>query len=138
MVAHAEETRKRCDRATRNHVETARDSFGFRLPNLSGEAQFRHYALEEVGAKPTRLDQHHWPFDEASDDHARQWETLIDTAGSGADSALLDACATVPIAGHAVVVLRAQNEPAVEVDHSVAASLAAAADAPAVQAGRTV
>src|SRR6185369_11597052 len=37
MVAHAEETRKRCDRATRNHVETARDSFGLRLPNLSGE-----------------------------------------------------------------------------------------------------
>ena len=36
---------------------------------------------------------------------------MIDTAGSGADSPLLDAGATAPISGHAVVVLRAHDEP---------------------------
>ena len=61
-------------------------------------------------------------------DHAEKWETLIDTAGSGADSALLPAQAVVPIAGHAVVVLRAHDAPEVEIDHSVSASLAAAAE----------
>jgi len=49
-------------------------------------------------------------------------------SGSGADSALLPAQAVVPIAGHAVVVLRAHDAPEVEIDHSVAASLAAAAE----------
>ena len=57
-----------------------------------------------------------------------EWETLIDTAGSGADSDLIEAAATIPITGHAVVVLRAHDEPEPEPDHSVAASLAAAAD----------
>ena len=63
-----------------------------------------------------------------SEDHAEKWETLIDTAGSGADSALLPARAVMPVAAHAVVVLRAHVALEVEIDHSVAASLAAAAD----------
>ena len=62
------------------------------------------------------------------DDHAPAWETLVDTAGSGADSAPLQAGSTVPIHGNAVVVLRAQLAPEAEIDHSVAASLAVAAD----------
>ena len=62
------------------------------------------------------------------DDHAPAWETLIDTAGSGADSAPLHPGNTVPIHANAVVVLRAQLAPDVDIDHSVAASLAAAAD----------
>jgi isoamylase len=70
-------------------------------------------------------------------DHAAQWETMIDTAGSGADSPLLDAGATVPITGHAVVVLRAHDDPEPDTDHSVAASLAAAADSGGGPSGRT-
>jgi isoamylase len=62
------------------------------------------------------------------EDHAPRWATMIDTAGSGADSPLLSAGATVPVSGHAVVVLRAHLAPDVEPDHSVAASLAAAAE----------
>ena len=62
------------------------------------------------------------------DDHGTQWETMIDTSGSGADSPLLDAGATAPISGHAVLVLRAHDEPVVNVDHSVAASLTAASN----------
>jgi glycogen operon protein len=60
--------------------------------------------------------------------HAVEWETLVDTAGSGADSPFVPARSTIPVAGHAVVVLRAHDEPEVEVDHSVAASLAIAAE----------
>lgn len=60
------------------------------------------------------------------DVHGTQWETMIDTSGSGADSPLLDAVATVPIPGSAVFVLRAHDEPVVIVDHSVAASFTAA------------
>jgi hypothetical protein len=53
---------------------------------------------------------------------------MIDTSGSGADSPLLDAGATAPISGHAVLVLRAHDEPVVNVDHSVAASLTTASN----------
>lgn len=70
-----------------------------------------------------------------SDEYADAWETVIDTAGVGADSTALRASSVVDVAAKALVVLRAYTEPEVEPDHSVAASLAvlthAQADRPA-------
>ena len=62
-----------------------------------------------------------------SDEFACAWATVVDTAGAGADSDLLGASTTIPVAGKSLVVLREHVEPEVEVDHSVAASLAASA-----------
>ena len=64
-----------------------------------------------------------------SDEYARAWETVVDTAGAGADSAPLSAGVVVPIGAKSLVVLRAYSKPEVEPDHSVAASLAALATA---------
>ena len=61
------------------------------------------------------------------DEYAGQWETVVDTAGAGADSAPLDAGAVIPIGAKSLVVLRAFTTPEVEPDHSVAASLASLA-----------
>ena len=63
-------------------------------------------------------------FQLPNDEYAAQWETVVDTAGAGADSAPLDAGVTVPIGAKSLVVLRAFTAPEVEPDHSVAASLA--------------
>jgi glycogen operon protein len=60
-------------------------------------------------------------------EYADAWETVVDTAGAGADSEPVKATATIPVAAKAVVVLRAYTSPEVEPDHSVAASLASAA-----------
>ncbi len=70
-----------------------------------------------------------------SDEYADAWETVIDTAGVGADSTALRASSVVDVAAKALVVLRAYTEPEVEPDHSVAARHAvlthAQADRPA-------
>jgi glycogen operon protein len=57
-------------------------------------------------------------------EYADAWETVVDTAGAGADSEPIKATATIPVAAKAVVVLRAYTAPDSEPDHSVAASLA--------------
>ncbi|MBC7519445.1 MAG: glycogen debranching protein GlgX [Microbacteriaceae bacterium] len=62
-----------------------------------------------------------------SEEHSALWETVVDTAGAGADSAPVKAGQTIPISGKALVVLRAFTAPEVEPDHSVAASLASLA-----------
>ncbi|WP_165068605.1 glycogen debranching protein GlgX [Marisediminicola senii] len=62
-----------------------------------------------------------------SDEYSPEWETVVDTAGAGADSAPLPAGAVIPITGKSLVVLRAFTTPDVEPDHSVAASLASLA-----------
>jgi isoamylase len=59
-------------------------------------------------------------------DYADAWETVVDTAGEGADSEPVKATATIPIPAKAIVVLRACTTPHVEPDHTVAASLVAA------------
>ena len=58
-----------------------------------------------------------------SDEHAEKWEIVVDTAGAAADSELLDAGAVFAVTERSLVVLRAHDEPEVETDHSVAASL---------------
>ncbi len=64
-----------------------------------------------------------------SEEYSAQWETVVDTAGAGADSAPVKAGQTIPVTAKALVVLRAFTAPAVEPDHSVAASLASLAGA---------
>ena len=62
-----------------------------------------------------------------NDEYSALWETVVDTAGAGADSAPVAAGQTIPIAAKALVVLRAFTAPEMEPDHSVAASLASLA-----------
>ena len=69
-----------------------------------------------------------------SAEYSREWETVVDTAGAGADSAPIKAGRTIPVASKALVVLRAFTTPDVEPDHSVAASLASMASS-SVQSG---
>jgi len=64
-----------------------------------------------------------------SEEYAAQWETVVDTAGGGADSAPVKAGQTFPVTAKALVVLRAFTAPTTEPDHSVAASLASLAGA---------
>ena len=59
-----------------------------------------------------------------SEEYSAQWETVIDTAGGGADSEPIPAGRTIPVTAKALVVLRAFTASAEEPDHSVAASLA--------------
>ena len=59
-----------------------------------------------------------------SEEYSALWETVVDTAGAGADSTPVKAGNTISVAAKALVVLRAFTSPAVEPDHSVAASLA--------------
>jgi glycogen operon protein len=58
-----------------------------------------------------------------SDEYSAEWETVVDTAGAGADSAPVKAGQRIPVAAKALVVLRAFTTPEAEPDHSVAASL---------------
>jgi isoamylase len=62
-----------------------------------------------------------------SAEYGHAWEIVIDTAGSAADSMILEAGATLEVGDKALVVIREYDAPAVEADHSVAASLAASA-----------
>ena len=62
-----------------------------------------------------------------TDEYSPEWETVVDTAGAGADSAPVRAGQVIPVAGKALVVLRAFTAPEAEPDHSVAASLASLA-----------
>ena len=59
-----------------------------------------------------------------SEEYSALWETVVDTAGAGADSEPVKTGNTISVAAKALVVLRAFTSPAVEPDHSVAASLA--------------
>ena len=62
-----------------------------------------------------------------ADEYSAKWETVVDTAGAGADSAPLEAGQVIPISARSLVVLRAYTQPEAEPDHSVAASLASLA-----------
>jgi glycogen operon protein len=59
-----------------------------------------------------------------SEEYSALWETVVDTAGAGADSEPVKTGNTISVAAKALVVLRAFTSPAIEPDHSVAASLA--------------
>ncbi len=69
-----------------------------------------------------------------SSEFSREWETVVDTAGAGADSAPIKAGRTIPIGAKSLVVLRAYSTPETEPDHSVAASLASIAGSQAAAA----
>ncbi|MBW9092899.1 glycogen debranching protein GlgX [Microbacterium jejuense] len=64
-------------------------------------------------------------------EYSPDWEVVIDTAGERADSALLRPGDTVRLAAKSLLVLSEHPRVEREVDHSVAASLAALAGAPA-------
>ena len=59
------------------------------------------------------------------DEYAARWDVLVDTAGERADSEPLDAGAAVRLAAKSLLVLTEHSTPEPEVDHSVAASIAA-------------
>ena len=69
-----------------------------------------------------------------SPEYSQEWETVVDTAGAGADSAPLKANEMVSVGAKSLVVLRAFTTPDVEPDHSVAASLASMVGTHAVAA----
>jgi glycogen operon protein len=52
------------------------------------------------------------------------WDVVVDTAGKAADRTALKAGTQLPVESRSLVVLQAHQEPEVEPDHSVAASLA--------------
>ncbi len=62
-----------------------------------------------------------------SDEYASSWEIVVDTAGTGADSAPRQAGEFLPVPAKSLTVLRAYIPVDVEPDHSVAASLIALA-----------
>ncbi|WP_440709688.1 glycogen debranching protein GlgX [Herbiconiux sp. YIM B11900] len=64
-----------------------------------------------------------------SAEYAPSWDVVIDTAGEAADSQVLEAGGQLTVGARSMVVLRVHRELEVEPDHSVAASLTAAADA---------
>ncbi|MDQ4051360.1 MAG: glycogen debranching protein GlgX [Actinomycetota bacterium] len=61
------------------------------------------------------------------DEYADRWDVVIDTSGLLGDDKPLDAGSSFEMHERSVVVLRAHSQPEAEVDHSVAASLAAQA-----------
>jgi glycogen operon protein len=65
-------------------------------------------------------------FTVPSEEYSARWETIVDTAGAGADSEPVKAGHIISVTAKSLVVLRAFSSPAVEPDHSVAASLAGA------------
>ena len=64
-----------------------------------------------------------------SEEFGGMWEVVVDTAGNEADSAPRTAGAVIPVTAKSLVILREYVAPEVEVDHSVASSLSAAAGA---------
>ena len=59
--------------------------------------------------------------------YAPRWDQVIDTAGAYADSEPVDAGTSVTVVGRSMLVLRAHEAEEADLDHSVAASLAALA-----------
>ncbi|MEI2715168.1 MAG: glycogen debranching protein GlgX [Nocardioides sp.] len=66
-------------------------------------------------------------------EYAEGWDVVIDTSGAAVDSAPHAAGSSLALAGRSLIVLQQHSGPAEDVDHSVAASLAAAAQAPVVK-----
>ncbi len=64
-----------------------------------------------------------------SEEFGGMWEVVVDTAGNEADSAPRTAGDVIPVTAKSLVILREYVAPEVEVDHSVASSLSAAAGA---------
>ena len=62
-------------------------------------------------------------------EYSPRWDILVDTAGERADSPPIDPGATVQLAEKSLLVLCEHQAPGPEVDHSVAASLAAMTEA---------
>ncbi|GAB3791075.1 glycogen debranching protein GlgX [Nocardioides ungokensis] len=61
------------------------------------------------------------------DEYAAAWDVVIDTGGGADDASTHQAGSTFPLETHSVVVLRQHSAPEAEIDHSVAASVAAQA-----------
>ena len=62
-------------------------------------------------------------------EYSPRWEVVIDTAGARADGAPLDPGGSVVLQAKSLMLLREHDVPEPEIDHSVAASLVALADA---------
>ena len=86
-----------------------------------GELRDAHFLLYFNGGGPIEVTL-------PSEEYAPQWDVLIDTGGTADTAPAVKAGDTVPMAMHSLVVLREHADPEVEVDHSVAASVAALAD----------
>jgi len=61
------------------------------------------------------------------DEYAAAWDVVIDTGGAADDEVAHDAGGKLHLETHSVLVLRQHSQPEAEVDHSVAASVAAQA-----------
>ena len=65
--------------------------------------------------------------------YGEKWEEILDTAGEHGDGEIRDHSTQITLAGKSTVVLRAWEAPEEEPDASVAASVAAYAQAPQAQ-----
>jgi isoamylase len=70
-----------------------------------------------------------------SDEYASHWDVVLDTAATSAASERHGAGRVIDVASRSVVVLREHSAPVVEPDHTVAASMAAAAKASETSSG---
>ena len=73
-----------------------------------------------------------------TDDFARTWDIIVDTAGAAADTEPRGSGDALPVAAKSLIVLRAHTESEGEPDHSVAASLAVNAQSAAAIASSAV
>jgi len=64
-----------------------------------------------------------------AEEFADRWDVVVDTGGNADESPVVQAGSSLKMAMHSVVVLREHAAPDVEVDHSVAASVAARSEA---------
>ncbi|WP_205471316.1 glycogen debranching protein GlgX [Nocardioides sp. SYSU D00038] len=65
------------------------------------------------------------------DEYADAWDVVVDTGSEGPDTQTHPAGGTLALTGMSMLVLREHEEPAAEVDHSAAASVAHASGGPA-------
>ncbi|MCG2621684.1 glycogen debranching protein GlgX [Arthrobacter sp. I2-34] len=90
------------------------DERGERITDVNFLAYFNAHDDEVVFVLPSK-------------EYAQHWDAVIDTAGEHAESTALRAGRKITLQAKSMVVLRSHQEPDVEPDHSVAASLAALA-----------
>ncbi|HKH01478.1 MAG TPA: hypothetical protein VKB08_12265 [Bradyrhizobium sp.] len=88
MLGYLQQSRKRSDRARRDHIKLTLNAFGLGADNFCTQLERFDNLVEEIRAKAPRFDQSYRSFDQRSDHDSGQSCARADIDPAGADIGL--------------------------------------------------